>query len=58
MNRETTIDPSDRLIVVDRSKRRRTWIIALAMVAAVLIGAFFLFGRDKDAAVATAAVGG
>jgi RND family efflux transporter MFP subunit len=58
MNRETTIDPSDRLIVVDRSKRRRTWIIALAMVAAVLIGAFFLFGRDKDAAVATAAEGG
>ena len=54
MNRETMIDPSDRLIVVDRTKRRRTWIIAAVVIAVALVGAYFLFGRGDDAAAAAA----
>lgn len=43
------IDPSDRLIVVDRVKRRRTLIIAAVIIIAVaLVGAYFLFGRGDD----------
>jgi RND family efflux transporter MFP subunit len=58
MNRETTIDPSDRLIVIDRTKRRRTWIIAAVLVAVAMIGAYFLFGRAEEPSAATAASGG
>ena len=47
MNRETRFEGSDRLIVVDRVKRRR-WIIVGAVLAALaLILAFTLF-RSKD----------
>ena len=52
MNRERLIDPSDRLIVVDRVKRRRTMIIAAVLIAVVLIGAYFLFGRGEEPAAA------
>jgi len=58
MNRETMIDPSDRLIVVDRTKRRRTWIIATVAIAIALIGAYFLFGRGGESAPAAAAARG
>ncbi len=50
MNRETMIDPSDRVIVVDRAKRRRTWIIAAVVIAVALIGAYLLFGRGEEPA--------
>ena len=50
MNRERLIDSSDRLVVVDRFKRRRTLIIAAVLVAIALIGAYFLFGRSEDPA--------
>ena len=36
MNRESNFDPSQRLIVVDRSKRRRTLIISVAVIALVI----------------------
>lgn len=49
MNRETMIDSADRLIVIDRTKRRRTLIIAAVLVVAALIGAYFLFGRHDSA---------
>jgi len=57
MNRETMIDPSDRLIVIDRTKRRRTWIIAAVLIAVALVGSYFLFGRADDPAPAAAAGG-
>jgi HlyD family secretion protein len=47
MNRETMIDSADRLIVVDRSKRRRTIVIAAILIVAALIGAYILFGRHS-----------
>jgi RND family efflux transporter MFP subunit len=56
MNRETMIDPADRVIVVDR--RRRTWIIAAIVVVLVLAGAYFMFGRKSDTAPAAGAAGG
>jgi RND family efflux transporter MFP subunit len=60
MNRETMIDPADRLIVVDAPRRRRTWIIAAVIVVLVLAGAYFMFGRKSDPApvVAGGAAGG
>jgi len=57
MNRETMIDPSDRLIVIDRTKRRRTWIIAAVLIAVAMVGSYFLFGRADDPAPAAAAGG-
>jgi len=54
MNRETMIDPSDRLIVIDRTKRRRTWIIAAVLIAVAMVGSYFLFGRADDPAPAAA----
>ena len=36
MNRESSFDPSQRLIVVDRSKQRRMLIIAVAVIALVI----------------------
>ena len=50
MNRETMINPADRVIVVDARRRRRTWIIAAVLGLLALIGAYFLFGRGDDAA--------
>ena len=57
MNRETMIDPSDRLIVIDRSQRRRAWIIAAVVIAVALAGAYFLFARGDDPAPVPAAAG-
>jgi RND family efflux transporter MFP subunit len=48
MNRETMIDPSDRVIVLDRGRSRRTWIIAAIVIAVALLGAYLLFGRSSD----------
>lgn len=36
MNRESSFDPSQRLIVVDRSKRRRTLIMSVVVIALVI----------------------
>jgi RND family efflux transporter MFP subunit len=58
MNRETMIDPSDRLIVIDRTKRRRTWIIAAVLIAVAMVGSYFLFGRADETAPAAPAAGG
>jgi RND family efflux transporter MFP subunit len=61
MNRETTMNRSDTLIVVDRSKKRRNLIIAAVAIVAILAAAFFLFGSgsgdDKAAGTVTAAKG-
>ena len=50
MNRETTIEGSETLVIVDDSaRRRRMLILGLAGVALALLLAFFLFG-GKEAA--------
>ena len=51
MNRETTLDYSDTLVVVDRSRRKR-WIIIAAIVAAVaaVAIAFMMMGGEEQAA--------
>ena len=48
MNRESTMNRSDTLVVVDRSNRRRNLIIAAIAVLAILAAAFFMF-RSGDA---------
>jgi RND family efflux transporter MFP subunit len=48
MNRETMIDPADRVIVLDRGRSRRPWIIAAIVIAVALLGAFLLFGQSSD----------
>jgi len=53
MNRERLIAPSERLVVVDRVRRRRTLIIVAVLVAVALVGAYFLFGRGEDPAATT-----
>jgi RND family efflux transporter MFP subunit len=61
MNRETMIDPADRVIVLDRGRSRRTWIIAAIVIAVALLGAFLMFGRASDpkaAEAGTAQAGG
>ena len=58
MNRETRLQGSETLIVVDRSKRRRNIIIAaVAGLAVILIAFMLLRGGDKPAETATAAGG-
>lgn len=57
MNRERIIDPSDRLIVVDRFRQRRTLIIAAVLIAVALVGAYLLFGRGEEPAAAAATPG-
>ena len=58
MNRETRLQGSDTLIVVDRSKRRRNIIIAaVAGLAVILIAFMLLRGGDKPPETATAAGG-
>ena len=58
MNRETRLQGSDTLIVVDRSKRRRNIVIAaVAGLAVILIAFMLLRGGDKPAETATAAGG-
>lgn len=59
MNRETMIDPADRVIILDRGRSRRTWIIAAILIAVAMLGAYLLFGRsDAPAGDAPAAAGG
>ena len=58
MNRETRLQGSDTLIVVDRSKRRRNIIIAAVVgIAAILIALMMLRGGDKAAESQSAAAG-
>ncbi len=57
MNRETRLQGSDTLIVVDRSKRRRNIIIAAVAGIAVLLIAFLLMSGGKDESAQTAAAG-
>jgi RND family efflux transporter MFP subunit len=56
MNRETRLERSDTLVVVDRSRRNRNLLIATALTIAVLIGAFFLM-RSNEPAPGAAATG-
>ena len=61
MNRETTMNRSDTLVVVDRSKKRRNLIIGAVAVVAILVAAFFLFGNgggDQKATGTAAAAKG
>lgn len=49
MNRETRLQGSDTLIVVDRSKRRRNIIIAaIAALAAILVAFMLLSGGEEE----------
>lgn len=55
MNRETRLQGSDTLIVVDRSKRRRNIIIAaVAAIALILIAAMLMSGGEDPAQQAAA----
>src|SRR6478735_11818286 len=59
MNRETRLQGSDTLIVVDRSKRRRNIIIAAVAGLAILLIAFMMMsGKKEEAAQQAAAKGG
>ena len=60
MNRESTMNRSDTLIVVDRSNRRRNLIIAAVAIVAILAAAFFMFrsSEPEGAAAASAAAPG
>ena len=52
MNRETTIEGSDTLVIVDESRRRRRMLIlGVAAAALALLIAFLAFGRGGDAPV-------
>jgi RND family efflux transporter MFP subunit len=58
MNRETRLQGSDELIVVDRSKRRRNIIIAAVVGLAIIVIALMLMrGGDKPAEQAAAGSG-
>ena len=58
MNRETRLQGSDTLIVVDRSRRRRNIIIAAVVGLAVILIAFMMLrGGDKQAEGQGAAAG-
>jgi HlyD family secretion protein len=58
MNRETRLQGSDTLIVVDRSKRRRNIIIAAVVgIAALLIAFMMLSGGGEESAQTAAAQG-
>ena len=59
MNRETRLQGSDTLIVVDRSKRRRNIVIAAAAgLLAVLLVLWMVAGGDKEPAGGAQAAGG
>ena len=59
MNRETRLQSSDTLIVVDRSKRRRNIIIAAVAAIALILVAFMLMrGGEEPGAGGQAAAGG
>jgi RND family efflux transporter MFP subunit len=61
MNRETSIHSSDTLVVVDRSRQRRRWLIAGAIAVAVIaLALIIVLSRDaseKKAAEAAASAG-
>ena len=57
MNRETRLQGSDTLIVVDRSKRRRNIIIAAVVGIAALLIAFMMFSGGEEGAGETAGAG-
>lgn len=59
MNRETSIYSSDTLVVTDRSRQRRRWLIIGAALAALLIViAAVMFGRGSTKSEAPAAGAG
>lgn len=59
MNRETRLQGSDTLIVVDRSKRRRAIIIAAVVgVIAILLAVWMFSGGEEPAGKGQAAAGG
>ncbi|HWJ58801.1 MAG TPA: biotin/lipoyl-binding protein, partial [Sphingomicrobium sp.] len=64
MNRETSIHSSDTLVVVDRSRQRRRWlIIGVAAILLIAVVAFAMMGgrnaaEDKPAAGAAGGQGG
>lgn len=58
MNRETRLQGSEELIVVDRSKRRRNIIIAAVVAVAVLLAAFMMMGGGEDEGKQASAAGG
>jgi RND family efflux transporter MFP subunit len=63
MNRETSFHSSDTLVVVDRSRQRRRWLIigAVVIIAIVAIGVAMMMNRSatkaKDAQAAAASAG-
>ena len=58
MNRETSIHSSDTLVVVDRSRQRRRWLIIGAIAVAVLVAiALIVMMRSGEEAASTAAAG-
>ena len=58
MNRETSIQSSDTLVVVDRSRRNRQLIIIAAVILAlVAIGAFVAMKRSASQKQAAATAG-
>ena len=57
MNRETRLQGSDTLIVVDRSKRRRNIIIAAVVGIAAILTAYLLLSGGEEGAGQTAAAG-
>ena len=54
MNRETSFQSSDTLVVVDRSRRRRQLIIAAAVAIAVIALAFLVMSRSSNKVAQTA----
>jgi RND family efflux transporter MFP subunit len=59
MNRETSIYSSDTLVVTDRSRARRRWIIVGALLAVLLVVvAAVMFGRSSTKTVTAAAGAG
>jgi RND family efflux transporter MFP subunit len=57
MNRETRLQGSDTLIVVDRSKRRRNIIIAAVVGIAAILIAYLLLSGGEEGTGQTAAAG-
>ena len=47
MNRETMIDPADRVIVLDRGRSRRTWIIAAIVGAFIILFLYRMIMRRR-----------
>ena len=57
MNRETRLDRSDTLVVVDNGKRRRNLIIAAVIGVLALALAFMLFGGGREDGAGPTAAG-